>query len=64
MSALFCVVQPSGGIDFATGRSPVQGVLPKCLKGYTVPEVVIWNRPEGLIRLIYKQASKQAAKSS
>jgi hypothetical protein len=33
MSGFSCV-----GTDFVIGRSPVQGVLPKCLKGFIVSE--------------------------
>jgi hypothetical protein len=32
MSVFFCVVLSCVGSDLATGRSPVQGVLPKCPK--------------------------------
>jgi hypothetical protein len=39
MSATLCVVLPCVGEDHALGRSPVQGILTKCLKGFVVSEV-------------------------
>jgi hypothetical protein len=39
MSAFLCVVLPYVGKDLPMGRSPIQGVLPKYLKGFTVSEV-------------------------
>jgi hypothetical protein len=39
MSPSFCAVLSSVGRDFAMGRSAVQEVLSKCLKGFIVSEV-------------------------
>jgi hypothetical protein len=39
MSAIFCVVLSWVHRSLAMGRSPVQGILPKYLKGFTVSKV-------------------------
>jgi hypothetical protein len=39
MSSFFCSMLSCVGRGFAMGRSPVQGVLPKCLIGFIVSEV-------------------------
>jgi hypothetical protein len=38
MPGFFCVVLSCVGRGFAMGLSPVQGVLPECLKGFTASE--------------------------
>jgi len=35
-----CVLLPCVGRGIAVSRFPVQGVLPKCLKGFKVSEVI------------------------
>jgi hypothetical protein len=39
MSAFFCVVPSCVGRGHAMGRSPFEGVLPKCLKGFVISKV-------------------------
>jgi len=39
MSSFFYFMQSCLGTGTATGRFPIQGILPKCLKGFIVSEV-------------------------
>jgi hypothetical protein len=52
MSSPFsCVVLSCVGKGLVIGRSPIQGVLPKCLKEFIVSKFISnQNRPEGPIR--------------
>jgi hypothetical protein len=49
-SAFFCVGLSCGGGGFATGRSPVQGVLPVQNRFISFESQILnGNKPEGLI---------------
>jgi hypothetical protein len=55
MSAFFCIVLPCVNRGLPMGWSPVRGVLPKCLNGFTVKEVNSESEEaRGLIRGKYK----------
>jgi hypothetical protein len=59
MYHFYCVVLSRVGTALVMGRFPIQGILPKCRKGFIVLEIIMkCNRPDGLISVMYKEARK------
>jgi hypothetical protein len=58
MSAIFRLVRVCVGMNLAMSRSPVQGILPKCLNIFTVSDNSEWKQARGPNHETHRKTSR------